>query len=194
MLPNENIRIGRACAAIVLAGCAIFGSVDTSAAQARLEPVSPAAAPAASQTPASLDSLTVTRDRPLFSPSRRPPPAAMEVVAAPPPPPRPAAPAVLAPPPNLLFFGTFESNDQLGAAVQILPSDKPTILRYGQRIGDWRVTEISSYRLVLSLDERTVDFNLFASKQSNGAPNPGLNPNTNPVSDVQEPQVIPPPR
>jgi hypothetical protein len=108
----------------------------------------------------SLDRLSATRDRPLFSPSRRPPPV-IEATPAPPPPPRlPLAPPL--PPPTLTFFGTFESNEQLGANVQT--GGKAAIVRFGSYIEGWRVTEISRHRLVLSLDDRTAVFTLFGSK------------------------------
>jgi general secretion pathway protein N len=107
----------------------------------------------------SLDLLSATRDRPLFSPSRRPPPV-IEATPAPPPPRLP--PVVPLPPPNLTFFGTFESNEQLGANVQT--GGNAAIVRFGSYIEGWRVTEISRHRLVLSLDDRTAVFTLFGSK------------------------------
>src|SRR5579864_5885305 len=55
----------------------------------------------------SLDDLSATRDRPLFSPSRRPLPSNVVVAIAPPPPPPP--PQVPIPVPSLTFYGTFES-------------------------------------------------------------------------------------
>jgi hypothetical protein len=63
-----------------------------------------------------------------------------------------------------MFFGTFESRDEVGANVQLSPNEKPTVVRFGFYIEGWRVTEISRYRLVLSLDDRTAVFTLFSPK------------------------------
>jgi hypothetical protein len=105
-----------------------------------------------------LDELSATRDRPLFSPSRRPRPnkvAPTIAVAPPSPPPAPV------PPPNLTFFGTFESATEVGAAVQIPPNDQPTIIRYGTIINGWRVVDISNQRLALAFGDRITVFTLF---------------------------------
>jgi general secretion pathway protein N len=108
----------------------------------------------------SLDELSATRDRPLFSPSRRPRQNNVAVAIAPPPPP-PPPPQAPAPAPNLTFFGTFEGPTEVGAAVQIPPNDKPIIVRYGTYIDGWRVVDISHHRLVLALEDRKVVFTLF---------------------------------
>jgi hypothetical protein len=58
----------------------------------------------------SLDRLSVTRERPLFSPSRRPPPPPpVPIASAPPPPP---------PPPNLTLFGVVMDDEDARAVVQ----------------------------------------------------------------------------
>ncbi len=159
MQPSEEIRAWRISAAILLALCFTPCLAEGVAAQSREEPAAVAGSPPA---PLSLDRLSATRDRPLFSPSRRPPPVA-EFRA--PPPPRAAAPPPAPPkePPNLTFFGTFESNEEVGATVQV-GNEKPAIVRYGTYIEGWRVTEISRHRLVLSLDDRTAVFSLFSPK------------------------------
>jgi len=108
----------------------------------------------------SLDDLSATRERPLFSPSRRPRVNNVEVAVAPPPPP-PPPPEAPTPAPNLTFLGTFESPTEVGAAVQIPPNDKPTIIRYGSYVNGWRVIDISRHRLVLAFQDRKAVFTIF---------------------------------
>jgi hypothetical protein len=116
----------------------------------------------------SLDELSASRDRPLFSPSRRPPQNNVQVAVTPPPPP-PPPPQAPTPAPNLTFFGTFESPTEVGAAVQIPPNDRPVIVRYGAYINGWRVVDISHHRLVLAFEDRRAVFTLFNPP---GASNP----------------------
>jgi hypothetical protein len=133
-----------------------------------------ASEPGASISPKiSLDDLSATRDRPLFSPSRRPRPNNVAVAIAPPPPP-PPPPRVPTPAPNLTFFGTFESPTEVGAAVQLSPDDKPVIVRYGTYINGWRVIDISHQRLVLALEDRRAVFTLFSPKGETPGANPAV--------------------
>jgi hypothetical protein len=181
MLPNEEIWAWRTSAAALLAVCFTLCMAEEVAAQPQEEPAAVAGNP---PTPTSLDRLSATRDRPLFSPSRRPPPA-VEVRSAPPPraaaPQPPAAPQA---PPNLTFFGTFESNDEVGAIVQV-GNEKATTVRFGSYIEGWRVTEISRHRLALSLDDRTAVFSLFSPK------GPGAPPTVSQNAKVGEQQPQP---
>ena len=125
------------------------------------EPVAPASARI------SLEDLSATRDRPLFSPSRRPRVNNVAVaLPPPPPPPQPAAPP--SPPPNLTFFGTFESPTEVGAAVLIPPNDKPVIVRHGTYVNGWRVVDINRHRLTLALEDRKTVFTIFNAKNANG--------------------------
>jgi hypothetical protein len=126
----------------------------------------------------SLDDLSATRDRPLFSPSRRPRANNVAVTVAPPPPPPP--PAAPIPPPNLTFFGTFESPTEVGAAVLIPPNEKPTIIRYGTYINGWRVVDISRHRLVLAAQDRKAVFTLFNPAGSSNGETPDAAPPAGP--------------
>jgi len=138
--------------------------IEGAAGQAASQPQS---ATVASSSPGriELDRLSATRDRPVFSPSRRPP-AVISVAPAPPRSPPPVVAPAPVEPPNLTFFGTFESKEEVAASVQSGPNEKPIIVRYGSYIEGWRVTEISRHRLVLSRDNRTAVFTLFNSKLS----------------------------
>ena len=144
------------------------------------------AAPVSSKV--SLDELSATRDRPLFSPSRRPRQNNVEVAVAPPPPP-PSAPEAPTPAPNLTFFGTFESPTEVGAAVQVPPSDKPIIVRYGTIISGWRVVDIKRHRLVLAREDRTAVFTLFNPPAA--TPN-ATTPDAPPVAEYHPPPAITP--
>jgi hypothetical protein len=159
----------------LLALCLLLGVTELATAQQQQDPVTIAADP---QRFISLDRLSATRDRPLFSPSRRPPRVMLAAPAPPPPLPPPVVPAA---PPSLTFFGTFESKDEVGANIQTGPNVSPTIVRYGSYVEGWRVTEISRHRLVLSRDDRTAVFTLFGPK----------GPGSQPTIDQRPPAAAP---
>jgi general secretion pathway protein N len=167
MLLNNGICARKISSAILLALGLSLGMADRVAAQPRQEESGAIVANPLQWI--SLDRLPATRDRPLFSPSRRPP-TVIEATSTPPPPPPPLPPVVPVAPPSLTFFGTFESNEEVGADVQTGPNGNATIVRFGSYIEGWRVTEISRYHLVLSLDDRTAEFTLFSPKGSGSQP------------------------
>jgi hypothetical protein len=111
-----------------------------------------------------LDRLSATRERPLFSPTRRPPPPPPLVVIAPEPPPPPP------PPPDVALFGIVMDGDEAQAVVRAGPAAKITHVRVGDDIGGWKVAQIDGRRLILSLDDRIATFLMFAGKSVNGAP------------------------
>jgi hypothetical protein len=104
-----------------------------------------------------LDRLSATRERPLFSASRRPPapPPAPIIAAAPPP-----------PPPNLILFGIVMDADDAHAVVAVGTADKTRRVRIGDDIGGWKVTQIEGRQLVLSLDDRSATFRLFSGQRA----------------------------
>jgi len=112
----------------------------------------------------SLDRLSASRDRPLFSPDRRPP-------APPPPPVAPEAPAPPAPP-VLSLLGTVLGGNR---ACAIVRSGSVNIERVqlGDDIGGWKVSEIERHRLVLSLDGRAASFTLFGRDGTTQSPEDG---------------------
>src|SRR5262245_60205635 len=71
---------------------------------------------------ASLDHLSATRERPLFSPARRPPAPPPVPVIAPPEPP---------PPPNVTLFGVVMDAEEARAIVQIGPANMIRRVRIG---------------------------------------------------------------
>lgn len=126
----------------------------------------------------SMERLSATVDRPLFSPSRRPTPT--PPVGQDPEPPR----APPTPPPSLVLSGVVM--DGQGAHVVVLVGAERRILRaqIGDEINGWTVSEIEGRRLVLSLGDRFATFTLFnrdvdqrildggtASKASDGSAN-----------------------
>jgi len=130
--------------------------------QTRLEPSADLANPAAAQ---SLERLSATRERPLFSPSRRPPaPPPAPVVQRSPPPAPPAAPSVD-------LFGIVKDADGARAVVRAGPNNKILRVRVGDDIGGWKVSHIEGRKLVLSLGERSSTYTLFGVKSA--APNAG---------------------
>jgi hypothetical protein len=132
-------------------------------------------APRAEQAPAlanplaalSLDDLSATRERPLFSPTRRlpaePPPAA-------PPPPVVAAPAPPAPVPTLALFGIIADAEGARAMVRTGASKDILRLRVGDTVESWTVARIGRTELVLQLGERTETVTLFAPNASQARP------------------------
>ena len=100
-----------------------------------------------------LAALSATRDRPLFSPDRRPP--------APPPAPVAAAPPPPAPPPDVTLLGVVVDRDRARAIVRS-GSAKIERVQIGDNIGGWKVSQIEGRRLLLALDGREAAFTLFS--------------------------------
>jgi len=123
----------------------------------------------------SLDRLSATRARPLFSPTRRPPAPPPPVVVAPEPPP---------PPPDVALFGIVMDGDGAQAVVRAGPADKIVRVRVGDDIGGWKVAQIDGRRLILSLDDRIATFLMFAGNSPNGAPRTGAEA---PAANTQSP-------
>ena len=108
----------------------------------------------------SLERLSATVDRPLFSPSRRPPPGP---VAQPPQPPVPPAP-----PPNLVLSGIVMDGKNARAVVQLGAEKRILHAQIGDNIAGWTVSRIEGRKLVLSLDGRFATFTLFNREVDRG--------------------------
>jgi general secretion pathway protein N len=100
-----------------------------------------------------LQTLTATRDKPLFSPSRRPPPPAP--VALPPPAAPPLPPPPPEPPPRGALVGVLTGPDNYSVAM-IVPdqSSKPMQLHVGEKIGNWTMTSLEARAAVFQNGER----------------------------------------
>jgi hypothetical protein len=99
-----------------------------------------------------LTQLSGTRDRPIFSPSRRPPPAAVA-----------AEPAVVRPPPRkkeieppqLALVGTIVSGDE-GFGIFIDQSTKAALrLKVGEDFQGWKLLTIRGREVTMGKDERS---------------------------------------
>jgi hypothetical protein len=103
-----------------------------------------------------LKEFTATRDRPLFTPSRRPPaePTALRDVAPPP-----------APPPDLTLFGILVGADGPSAIVRGAPSEKVVHVRVGDQVDGWKIAQIGERQIVLSRDDRSVIFKMFTTSR-----------------------------
>lgn len=119
-----------------------------------------ATTPLASQP---LESLSATRERPLFSPTRRPPPPPPVNVQGPPPPPPPP------PPPDVALFGIVMDGENARAIIRASPSDKVTRVGIGDDVGGWKVAQIDARKLVLMLDGRLATFVMFTGKNAKSA-------------------------
>ena len=103
----------------------------------------------------SLDRLSASRDRPLFSPDRRPP--------APPPPPVERAPEPPPAPPDVTLLGIVVDGERTRAIVRS-GTAKIERVQIGDDFSGWKVSQIEGRRLLLSLDDRSVTFTLFSRK------------------------------
>jgi general secretion pathway protein N len=128
----------------------------------------------------SLDRLSATRDRPLFSPTRRPVP--------PPPPPVARVPEVIPPPPppNVTVVGIVLDGDGARAIVRSGMGTKFERVQIGDDIGGWKVSQIEGRRLVLSLGERLATFTLFSDERGKRSPDGSDSPVASKFQDAPQ--------
>lgn len=105
-----------------------------------------------------LGALTATRDRPLFSASRRPPVVAAPVVAP------PQKQEVLPPPPPeqplITLVGTIVSREASVAMLQGSNGEAISRLRIGQENNGWQVRGIGLRSIVVEKGAQSVELNL----------------------------------
>jgi general secretion pathway protein N len=114
-----------------------------------------------------LGQLSTTRERPLFSPTRRPPakPVAPVVSRSEPPPPPP-------PPPSVVVLGIVSEDGDGRAAIRSgdkSAGGKVMRVRVGDAVAGWKVERIEPRRLFLTSGDRSVDFALFSAKPAKSA-------------------------
>jgi general secretion pathway protein N len=106
-----------------------------------------------------LANLSTTRERPIFSPSRRPPPpvvAAAPPVQAPPPPPKPPR----AERPQLSLVGTVGGGEE-SFAIFVDPTTKAALrLRIGEDYQGWRLRAVQGREATLERDQQTTILSL----------------------------------
>jgi hypothetical protein len=118
----------------------------------------------------SIDSLSATRERPLFSPTRRPP---APPAAAPPPIVRRADPAPPPSPPGVVLLGVVIGADTARAFVRSELPDKTLRVGIGDDVGGWKVSRIERRELVLSLGDRSATFTILNSAKTAEPPSVG---------------------
>ena len=121
-----------------------------------------------------LSALTATRERPLFSASRRPPALAVQTAA--PPPPQDPAPAAPAPQegPALKLIGTIVSPATRIAVVRDSATQAVTRLRVGEGTSGWRVKTVNLRSIVVEKGEQSAILGLPEPRVASGehpAPN-----------------------
>ena len=132
-----------------------------------------------------LEDLATTRDRPLFSPSRRPPPAVAE--AAPPPPPPPAEEkAVAAEPPPFDLVGSVMGQAYNLVLVRNRATNEVTRLREGEEKDGWRVGTVSLRSASLERDGR-VEMLAFPTPAAPAAIAAPMLAGPGPNGDIPEP-------
>jgi general secretion pathway protein N len=124
-----------------------------------------------------LSALSATRDRPLFSASRRPPIVALPVVAPP-----PQKQEALAPPPPerplLTLIGTIVSPEASVAMLQGSNTDAISRLRVGQENDGWQVRGIGLRSIVVEKGPQSIELDL---RRPDGAPAEQSLPNVSPT-------------
>ncbi len=140
----------------------------------------------------SLDELGATRERPLFSPSRRPPPpravAAAAPEAPPPPPPPPAEPE----PPQFKLIGVVHGE---GVEIGLFsdPSGKITRARVGEDAQDgWTVRSVEPRLAVVEREERQATLELAPRDADLNSPSENAVAALDQPPDIR-PGVRPPP-
>ena len=165
----------------ILMQCCIVACAGQVCAQSS-EPTATIANPLEAQP---LDRLSTTRDRPLFSPTRRatPPP--------PSPPPEQPPVAIVPEPPNLTLSGIV-MDDEGARAIIRSSATKADRVQIGDDIGGWKVVQIEAKRLVLSLDGRLATFTLFSNESTQQLPRDSDGQAGN-VTDRAPPASVPAP-
>jgi hypothetical protein len=114
-----------------------------------------------------LTGLAATRDRPLFSPSRRPPPpvVATKAPAPPPPPPKPAEPEK----PQLSLVGTIlaETGEEFG--LFMIPAEHTAFrLKIGENHKGWILRKVGPRQAMLEKEQQIAILELPSHDMSNG--------------------------
>jgi general secretion pathway protein N len=100
-----------------------------------------------------IDTLTATRGRPIFSPSRRPPPPA--IVAAPYVPPPPASP-VEPDRPQLMLVGTVTGEQEAFGIFLDQTANKIVRLKLGDLHGGWTLRQVRGREVMLQKNDEII--------------------------------------
>lgn len=133
-----------------------------------------------------LKQLSATRERPIFSPSRRPPQTA--VATAPyVPPPAPPQPVEL-PRPQLSLVGTISGGVGFGIFVEQV-GDKALRLKTGEAHMGWTLLEVRARQIVLQKDNETITLSLPAPGLAQTTGSTAADTDANPAGGSQTPNV-----
>ena len=116
-----------------------------------------------------LATLTTTRDRPIFSPSRRPPPPAVvpaTVAVAPPPRPKP----VKVERPQLALVGTVAGPEQSFGIFVDQTTKAALRLKIGEEYQGWRLRDVAQREVTLVHDDETAVLSLPAPDSAAAQP------------------------
>ena len=122
-----------------------------------------------------LRTLSVTRERPLFSPSRRPPAPAVLGAEPPPPPPKPALKPAAPERPPLILVGTIIGENEKLAIFFNQATNSVTRVREGEAESGWLLRSVAERAIILQKDNQTVTLDLpkrSEEKPANGLPAP----------------------
>jgi general secretion pathway protein N len=169
-------------ALLCLGSTAVLG-IDATG-QAPVDPFAALSNPILAQ---SIDSLSATRERPLFSPTRRPP---APPPAAPPPIVRRADRAPPPSPPGVVLLGVVIGADTARAFLRSEPPDKTLRVEIGDDIGGWKVSRIEQHELVLSLGDRSAIFTIFNSAKTTEPPSVGPSSKPAQTQPALQPQQV----
>jgi hypothetical protein len=155
--PTLTVDVGGTGAAMIRPPPPLIdrSSLHSTAAQMPAPPAPALSNPVAGQT---LDDLSAARERPLFSPDRRPPLAATPP-AGPPPPRTAAAPAPSAP--DIRLFGIVTGREVRHAVIGA-SGDRILRLKVGDAVGGWSVSAIERRQVTLTLGAQSVTLSLFS--------------------------------
>jgi hypothetical protein len=144
-----------------------------------------------------LTSLTATRERPVFSSSRRPPPPVVvaKAPAPPPPPPKPAEPEK----PQLSLVGTILGEDGERIGLFVSPADRNALrLKLGEDHKGWVLRAVRQRQAVLEKGQQSAVLELPQRDVKTGGlpsppPSPPLSAAPATATNVVEPPVPTPP-
>jgi general secretion pathway protein N len=131
-----------------------------------------------------LATLATTRDRPIFSPSRRPPPPAVApapVAAAPPPRPKPAKVER----PQLALVGTIAGPEQSFGIFVDQATKTALRLKLGEDYQGWRLRAVASREVTLEHDDQTAVLSLPPPEANAAQPVTTQAENVGPMSEFR---------
>ena len=108
----------------------------------------------------SIESLSATRDKPLFSPTRQKPPVQSALVAAKEPDDKPATDENARP--AYALVGIIAGADAVTVLLRDSKKDQLIKVRSGDRLGNWLVSATSNYSVQLQNGPRKLNLEIFA--------------------------------